>query len=98
MYNRLVRKGRLPDDLSIEELRQLLVEKRRKTRLEHLERFRKTGRVVTLTPDLENPAIDHLHSESQAEADLDEYQSTLKSRTRRNLDRLLLAIEILAVI
>jgi sortase A len=97
VYNRLVSKGKLPDDLSIEELRQLLVEKRRKTRQEHLERFRKTGRVVTLTSDLGSPPFDHLHSEIQAESGRDEYQSPVKSRTRRNLDRLLLAIEILAV-
>jgi sortase A len=98
VYNRFVPKAKSPDDLSVEELRQLLVEKRRKTRLEHLERFHKTGRVVALTPDHENTTQDHLHSDSQAEPGADADQSLLKSPTKRKLDRILLAIEILAVI
>src|SRR5512135_2538882 len=39
-----------PEDLSVEELRRLLIEKRRGTRRERLEHFRRTGRVVA--PDL----------------------------------------------
>jgi sortase A len=93
-----VRKVKSPDDLSIDELRELLVEKRRKVRMEHLERFRNTGRVVTLAPELENPPLDHLHSNSQAEADLDGNQVPGRSRAKRTLDRFLLAIEVLAVI
>jgi sortase A len=93
-----VPKVKSPDDLSVEELRQLLVEKRRKTRLEHLERFRKTGRVISLTPEHENTTQDHLHSESQAEPSLETDNSLLKSPTKRKLDRLLLTIEVLAVI
>jgi sortase A len=98
VYNRFVSKAKSPDELSVEELRQLLVEKRRKTRLEHLERFRKTGRAIALTPDHEDTTQDHLHSESQAEPDPETDNSLLKSPTKRKLDRLLLAIEILAVI
>jgi len=75
-----------------------MVEKRRKTRLEHLERFRKTGRVIALTPDHENTTQDHLHSESQAEPGPESDNSLLKSPTKRKLDRLLLTIEVLAVI
>jgi sortase A len=92
-----VRKVKSPEDLSVEELRELLVEKRRKIRMEHLERFRNTGRVVTLAPELENPVLDHLHSSAQAEADLDDLQNPGKERTKRTLDRFLLAIEVLAV-
>ena len=41
-----------PEDLSVEELRRLLVEKRRGARKERLEHYRRTGRVVALAPDL----------------------------------------------
>jgi len=93
-----VRKVKSPEDLSIEELRQLLVEKRRKVRMEHLERFRNTGRVITLAPELENPPLDHLHSDTQADADLNDLQVPHRERAKHTLDRFLLAIEVLAVI
>jgi sortase A len=98
VYNRFVPNAKSPDDLSVEELRQLLVEKRRKTRLEHLERFRKTGRVIALTSDRENTTQDHLHSDTQAEPGPETDHSLLKSPTKHKLDRLLLTIEVLAVI
>ncbi len=41
-----------PEDLSVEELRRLLIEKRRGPRRERLEHFRQTGRVVA--PELMN--------------------------------------------
>jgi hypothetical protein len=52
------------DDLSIDELRRLLVEKRRKVRRERLERFKRTGRVVMLASDIPSQTLDHLHTES----------------------------------
>lgn len=93
-----MRKVKSPEDLSIDELRELLVEKRRKVRKKHLERFRNTGRVVALAPELENSALDHLHSSTQAEADLKDLRAPLGERTKRTLDRFLLAIEVMAVI
>ena len=93
-----MRKVKTPEDLSIEELRELLVEKRRKVRMEHLERFRNTGRVVTLAPELENPPLDHLHSDTQADTDLDDRRGPGRERAKHTLDRFLLAIEVLAVI
>ncbi len=86
-----------PEDLSIDELRRLLVEKRRKVRLSHLERFRQSGRVVTLTPETENPSSDYLHSSMQAEADQSEQSLPWNKRLSRRLDRFLLVIEVLAV-
>jgi sortase A len=97
VYNRLVRKGKSPNELSIEELRQLMVEKRRKVRMEHLERFRNTGRVVALAPEVENTSADQLHSNAQADSTFDG-QLTWRQNARRHLDRLLLVIEVLAVI
>jgi len=41
-----------PEDMSVEELRRLLIEKRRGARRERLEHFKKTGRVVDVAPDM----------------------------------------------
>ena len=82
-----------PEDLTVEELRRLLVEKRRKTRQEHLERFRRTGRVVTLASDIESPSLDHIHSADPLTAVESE-----RSPRRGIFDRILLGIEILAVL
>ena len=92
-----MRKVKTPEDLSIDELRQLIVEKRRKIRREHLEQFRHTGRVITLTSDLEGNPTDHLHSNMEAETDLND-QLPLFERIKHTLDHFLLAIEIIAVI
>jgi sortase A len=93
-----VRKVKSPDDLTIDELRQLLVEKRRRVRMQHLERFRNTGRVVTLASDLESTPIDHLHSDSQSEQDINDFQLPRQHRTKHLLDRFLLVIEVMAVV
>jgi sortase A len=75
-----------------------MVEKRRKVRMEHLERFRSTGRVVTLASDLERAPLEHLHSDTVADQGIEGYQEPARQKTKFVLDRLLLAIEILAVI
>jgi sortase A len=92
-----VRRDKNPEDLTIDELRQLMVEKRRKVRMEHLDRFRNTGRVVTLASDLESPPLEHLHSDTQAEP-VASLQQPKRQRTKQVLDRFLLAIEVLAVL
>ncbi len=89
-------KVKSPEELSIVELRQLLVEKRRKIRMEHLDRFRNTGRVINLTSDQESSPENNLHSDSVAEPTLED-QQPLKVRIKRTLDHFLLLIEILAV-
>ncbi len=83
-----------PKDLSVEELRRLLVEKQRAARQERLERFRKTGRVVTLASDLEAPSLDDLRSGPLSDTE----DEGAPSPRRRVLDYFLLAIEILAVL
>jgi sortase A len=92
-----VNKVKSPEDLSIDELRQLMIEKRRKVRMEHLDQFRKTGRVVTLTSDIESSTLDHLHSNTEADADLNGHLPWYV-RYKPTLDRFLLAIEVLAVV
>lgn len=90
-------RSKAPEDLTVDELRQLLVEKRRKVRQEHLERFRRTGRVVTLASDLETPSLEHLHT-NIPDASAPEGAPTKRQRGWRIFDRALIIVEILAVI
>ena len=91
-------RNRSPEDLTVEELRRLLVEKRRRSRQEHLERFRRTGRVVTLASDIEDGSLEHLHSNSEDEAQVSDASAIPRSRRRRIIDRALLVVEVLAVV
>jgi len=78
-----------PEDLSVEELRRLLVQKRSGARRERLEHFRRTGRVVDVAPDT-IPSVDTLGEGEPA---------TTPSTPRRLFwDRTLLAVEVLAVL
>lgn len=92
-----MRKKGSAEDLSVEELRRLLVEKRRASRQDRLERFRKTGRVVRVAPDVEGSSLDQLRSGSLEDEDAIAEMVT-RTRRKRVLDGLLLAVEILAVI
>src|SRR5690606_21595969 len=89
---------RNPEDLSVEELRKLLVEKRRGARKERLEHYRRTGRVISVAPDLDfdspqsAPVID---TASGTEASPEPIPVNPR---RKFLDRLLFGIEVLAVI
>lgn len=78
-----------PEDLSVEELRRLLLEKRRIKRQDRLERFKRTGRVIALAAEddgngrvVETPAG----------------FMPLRSRRRAWTDNLLLFVEVLAVV
>lgn len=83
------------EDLTVDELRQLLIEKRRSERHKRLEHYRRTGRAIMIEPA-------HMASpvESRSEPLLleDEAQPAPKSRRRIWLDRSLLLIEIAAVL
>src|SRR6266545_2641167 len=79
-----------PEDMSVEELRRLLIEKRRGARRERLEHFKRTGRVVDVTPDLSAPVVDTLE-------DAEDQPQIPASSRRRLMDRILLAVEVLAV-
>lgn len=86
-----------PEDLTAEELRRLLVEKRRTSRQARLEHYRKTGRIVTLANDLEPPSLDGMRSSPLTDIDL-EGDTQPRKKKRRALDGTLLAVEILAVL
>jgi sortase A len=82
-----------PEELSVEELRRLLIEKRRGARRERLEHFKRTGRVVAVEPDslAAVPVVDTLEATSD--------QPPVQVSTRRRvMDRVLLGVEILAVV
>ncbi len=83
-------------DLSVDELRWLLMEKRRTSRQDRLERYRQTGRVVTIAPDADNSSIDHWQAGLSLEDP--ESEQPVRSRTRRLLDGLLLIVEVSAVL
>jgi sortase A len=83
-----------PEDLSVEELRRLLIEKRRGARRERLEHFKRTGRVVDVAPDALEPSAAVVET---LEGGSDQSQVPI-SRRRRVMDRILLGVEVLAVI
>jgi sortase A len=83
-----------PEDMSVEELRRLLIEKRRGARRERLEHFKRTGRVVDVAPD---PLAESAPVVDTLEETTDQSQVPA-SRRRRVMDRILLAVEVLAVV
>ncbi|MGZ9133229.1 MAG: sortase, partial [Nitrospira sp.] len=84
---------KVPEDMSVEELRRLLIEKRRGARRERLEHFKRTGRVVDIAPDAlteSTPEVDTLEDNGDP-------APAPASTRRRVMDRLLLVVEVLAV-
>ena len=102
MFSAMSRR-RSPEDLSVEELRRLLVEKRRGARKERLDHFRRTGRVVAVTNDESDPALASLPEVetpdlSDTFGGVPDSKNDSRSKRRKLADRLLLAIEIISVI
>ena len=95
-----------PEDLSVEELRRLLIEKRRGVRKERLEHFRRTGRVVDdVAPPQSTRAMDEPPTPYGEDAgpvvdtvEMVEADESPRVRRRGFADRLLLVVEILAVV
>jgi sortase A len=90
------RKAKSPEDLSISELRRLLMDKRRNVRQERLETYRRTGRVIQLA---ENQPVE-LDINPVIETSADEELAPVKKESPRKSwgDRLLLAVEVIAVL
>lgn len=93
-------KQKSPEELSVAELRRLLLDKRRVSRKERLERFRRTGRAIVLTPDAPVSGLDEMRSSLVLDTpDAAAAQPESKPSPRRRwLDRILLAIEVLAIL
>jgi len=62
-----LRKVSSTDDLTVEELRQLLIEKSRAERQSRLDQYRKTGRIIAVEPAPSTPELTSFHSEGIAE-------------------------------
>ena len=93
---RAMARRKAPEDLSVEELRRLLIEKRRGARVERLEHFRRTGRVVGDLSELRvDPVSGPVVDTPEEKADLPPAPVT---RRRRIMDGILLGVEILAVV
>lgn len=87
-----------PEELSVEELRRLLVEKRRGARKERLEHFRRTGRVISVAPDLPDLSHDSAPIVDTADGVEAPPQPAPVNPRRKFLDRVLLGVEVLAVV
>ncbi|RJP52117.1 MAG: class D sortase [Anaerolineaceae bacterium] len=87
---------KVPEELTEEELRRLLIEKRRGARRDRIEHFRQTGRVVAVTADLEADSVRDAGTVPTAQAW--EADPLEVPRGRRLADRFLLVVEVLAVV
>lgn len=85
-----------PEDLSVEELRKLLIEKRRGARQERLEHFRRTGRVVDV-PEVSATTVE-TPDESPGDEALPDRRDGTRTKRRRVMDGILLGVEVLAVV
>ena len=93
-----MRKSGSPDEFTAEELRRLLVEKRRASRQERLARYRRTGRVVLVAPDVNGSSLEDMRSGEFDESQEAPPAPPASSRRKRILDGLLLFVELLAVV
>ena len=89
-----------PEDLSEQELRRLLLDKRHDARQKRLERFRRSGRAVMLSPDLPPAALDEWRAQLPVDepGPVPESRNSARRTRRRWYDGILLAVEILAVL
>ena len=93
-----MKRTRRVKDLSTEELRRLLVEKRRADRQARLVYFRKTGRVVELVSDLDSPLLGLSQGTVLDNVEDNRERRSTWSGFRRIFDGLLLLVEIGAII
>lgn len=93
-----MRKKVNPEDLTTEELRRLLVEKRRSSRQDRLVHFRRTGRVIVVSPDSESSSFGDLRSGELPETEDKEEPPPSRSRWKRIFDSFLLLVEIAAIV
>lgn len=83
-----------PDELNERELQALLKRKRIEARNQRLEEFARSGRIITLAPDLQSGAFEDFDNPITPQPASD----TPSSRRKRISDRILLAVEVLAVV
>lgn len=88
-------RNRSIEDLTVDELRQLLIEKRRSERHKRLEHYRRTGRAIMVEP---TPMATPIDSPSEPLILEDDLIRARQPRRRIWLDRTLLVVEIIAVL
>lgn len=95
----MTRRKRSADELTVDELRQLLIEKRRSERQKRLDAYRRTGRVILVESVPSPTSIDSLHMEAlERDPLLPQEEPPPARRSRIWIDRLLLLIEVAAAI
>lgn len=88
-------RNRSIEDLTVDELRQLLIEKRRSERHKRLEHYRRTGRAIMVEP---TPMASPVDSRSEPLVLEEDQVARPRSKRRIWLDRSLFIIEIIAVL
>lgn len=84
------------NDLTVDELRQLLIDRRRAERSARLEAYRKTGRIIAVEPEPQAPSLSSLRSETTTDG---EPVADERPKPRRGfLNSLLIIVEVAAVI
>ena len=87
------------EELSSDELRQLLVEKRRAERESRLDAYRKSGRVIRVEGDeVPSVTLSDVEAEAEQENAPSELRKRVKSRRKNNFDKLLYGVEIVAIL
>ncbi len=100
----MARRKRSAEDLTVDELRQLLIEKRRSKRQKRLESYRRTGRVILVESVPSPTSLDALRVEALTEAGpdgsslLSDENAVQPPRSRIWLDWLLLLVEVAAAL
>jgi sortase A len=93
-----VAKHKDPRDLSINELRRLLIEKQRTGRQERIEHYRETGRVVRLVTDAPESSWDDIRTSFPEGEGPEDPVEVARKRSKKVVDGFLLTVEILAVL
>jgi len=87
-----------PEELSEQELRRLLLDKRRVSRRDRLDHFRRTGRAIALEPDIPQDATNAQAGLTDSAHSPDPAQEARQQSRRRWMDRVLLLVEVLALV
>ena len=87
-----------PEEFSEQELRRLLLDKRRVSRRERLDHFRRTGRAIALEPDIPQDAANAQPGRVDEALSLDPAREARRQARRRWMDRVLLLVEVLAIV
>lgn len=89
------KKRKSPEDLSIDELRQLMINKRRTERAERLDYYRRNGRSLPVTQ--QNTEIPVSHETTISSLPEEEYFHPRRKRRKSFFNQLLVIVEVLAV-